>query len=108
MEWKRHTKTASREASRSVETEADRRRQARRPLEGEVRLWIDDPAPVEFTGRLVDYSANGFRARHRRAALHSGQEVRFSHSEAEGRARVVWNRILQPHVESGFLILPRR
>jgi hypothetical protein len=53
----------------------------------------------------VDYSNSGFRAVHNCAALHSGQEVEFRHAVAVGRARVMWNRITDDRVETGFLVL---
>ncbi len=58
-----------------------------------------------FLGSLVDYSRRGFRAVHPQTSLSAGQSVRFLHSFGEGRALVMWNRILERHVESGFLIL---
>jgi hypothetical protein len=54
---------------------------------------------------LVDYSHNGFRAIHAYAALHAGQVVDFQHAIAGGRARVMWNRIMDDRVETGFLVL---
>ena len=85
--------------------DAERRRETRNPARGEVSLFLDDPKPLEIRGRLFDCSDHGFRAAHDRTALCAGQEVRFRHARANGRARVVWNRILAEHVESGFLIL---
>jgi hypothetical protein len=38
------------------------------------------------------------------AALTAGQYVAFAHVEAKGRARVVWTRILDDSVESGFVV----
>ncbi|MBI3697222.1 MAG: hypothetical protein HY238_20600 [Acidobacteria bacterium] len=70
-----------------------------------MRLFLQDPEPVEIEGRLLDYSNGGFRVAHRHSVLRAGQEVRFRHLRAEGKARVVWNRILAQRVESGFLIL---
>jgi hypothetical protein len=52
----------------------------------------------------VDVSASGFRMIHECPALTAGQFVEFSHFEAEGRARVVWTRILANAVESGFVL----
>jgi len=53
----------------------------------------------------LDYSTNGFRAEHPYAALHTGQEVEFQHPVAVGRARVMWNRIADDRVETGFLVI---
>jgi hypothetical protein len=38
------------------------------------------------------------------SALTAGQYVAFEHVEAKGRARVVWTRILDDSIESGFVI----
>jgi hypothetical protein len=70
-----------------------------------VRLVFSDPAPQEVRGELVDVSDSGFRAWHKCAILRLGQEVDFAHPNAHGRARVMWNRILPDHVESGFVVL---
>lgn len=85
----------------------DRRREERQTASGEVSLLLEDPEPLLIQGRLSDWSANGFRAAHDRTSLCAGQEVRFRHATAQGRARVVWNRILAEHVESGFLVLDK-
>ncbi len=86
-------------------TPADRRSERRYRGHGPLKLSFDDPAPQEITGRLVDYSNNGFRAVHAYAALHTGQEVFFQHAVAGGKARVMWNRIADDRVETGFLVL---
>lgn len=81
----------------------ERRREGRYPGAGEVRLWANDPAQ-EVRGNLLDISAGGFRASHGYSGLSVGTEVRFRHAAAEGRARVIWNRILPEGVETGFLV----
>jgi hypothetical protein len=43
---------------------------------------------------------------HSSTDLLRGLVVEFSHASAKGSARVVWNRILENRVETGFLILP--
>ena len=53
----------------------------------------------------MDVSASGFRMTHEYAALEAGQIVEFSHIEAAGRARVVWTRIADARVETGFLVV---
>ena len=83
----------------------ERRRTQRTRLNGEVVLHFDDPDPIEVRGRLVDFSSEGFRAVHHHKALHTGQQVAFCHSIAQGSARVVWTRVLGDRVETGFLIL---
>ena len=53
----------------------------------------------------MDYSTNGFRAIHTYVALHTGQVVEFKHAVADGKARVMWNRIAGDKVESGFFVI---
>jgi hypothetical protein len=84
----------------------DRRRHLRREFSGHIRLWLDDPLPFEFAGRMMDISAGGFRATHAFPGLAAGQRVRFHHAEGAGFARVVWTRILAGHVETGFMLDP--
>jgi hypothetical protein len=84
---------------------ADRRSERRHRGEGPLKLSFEDPERQEITGRLVDYSTSGFRAVHAYAALHAGQIVDFRHAIAGGRARVMWNRISDGSVETGFLVL---
>lgn len=86
-------------------TGAERRSELRHQADGPLTLSFDDPSQIEITGRLLDYSKSGFRATHGYAALHTGQLVRFQHVEAAGQARVMWNRIADDRVESGFLIV---
>jgi len=84
---------------------ADRRSERRYRGQGPLKLSFDDPSPQEVVGRLVDYSKNGFRAVHEYAALHTGQVVDFEHAIAGGKARVMWNRIADDRVETGFLVI---
>jgi hypothetical protein len=84
---------------------ADRRTERRYRGQGPLRLSFDDPSPQEIVGRLLDYSKSGFRAVHEYAALHTGQVVAFQHAIAGGKARVMWNRIADDQVESGFLVI---
>ena len=84
---------------------ADRRSERRYPAKGPLKLSFEDPSRQEITGRLVDYSKSGFRAIHAYAALHAGQVVTFQHAIAGGKARVMWNRIADDRVETGFLVL---
>jgi hypothetical protein len=80
----------------------ERRREPRRPAEGEIRIWIGADA---LRARLLDSSRHGFRIEHGRPDLCSGCEVRFQHASASGRARLIWNHIQAGKVESGFLVL---
>jgi hypothetical protein len=83
----------------------DRRAEPRHNAEGQVRLTFDEPVHQEISGTLLDYSNSGFRAFHHCSDLHAGQVVQFEHVVASGTARVIWNRILPEHVESGFLVV---
>jgi hypothetical protein len=82
----------------------ERRKEPRVPADGELTLYIDDPAPAEVRGRLVDVSRSGFRARHGYPRFEPGQPVRVRHPVSAGRARVMWNRILEDRVETGLLL----
>ena len=83
---------------------AERRAEPRYPASGEVSLWQDSPHAV-FSGRLLDIASTGFRARHGRLALTSGESVNFVFSGRSGVARAAWTRILDGEAETGFQIL---
>jgi hypothetical protein len=83
----------------------ERRAEARRAAHEEVTLWLNGSALTTVSGRLVDIAKSGFRARHHSPALLPGHIVDFQLGGVNGRARVVWTRIVAEHVESGFLIL---
>jgi hypothetical protein len=89
----------------TVMAAADRRAERRYRGEGALKLSFEDPSPQEIVGRLLDYSKSGFRAVHAYAALHTGQVVAFQHAIAGGKARVMWNRIADDRVETGFFVL---
>jgi hypothetical protein len=84
------------------------RREERRQADGAVRVRYANPRPVEIEGRLVDISKSGFRMAHNCVTLVSGQVVEFSHLEASGKARVMWNRVVEERVETGFLVVGAR
>lgn len=89
-----------------AETHFEKRSEPRLPAQGEVILRLEVPGfPPEIRGELLDVSARGFRACHDCTALSTGQDLAFRHAAASGRARVVWNRIVEGRVESGFLLL---
>jgi len=88
-------------------TGPEKRREERREASGRVQIRFSDPAPKQIEGRLVDVSASGFRMAHDFASLGAGQLVEFSHIEAHGHARVMWNRIIENRVETGFLVIGR-
>jgi hypothetical protein len=84
----------------------ERRRKPRREVQGVVFLHIlnSDLRSEPIRAFLIDLSASGFRASHTSKELCSGQEVTFFHDAGEGRARLVWTRIVGQSVESGFLV----
>jgi hypothetical protein len=84
---------------------AEQRTEVRKPTHGEVLFVLDAPDSGQFRGNLIDYSTRGFRAAHPHTSLSAGQQIHFRHAFGEGRALVMWNRILERHVESGFLIV---
>jgi len=83
----------------------EKRREVRRQASGAVRIRFGSPQATEIEGQLVDVSLSGFRMSHHFVALASGQLVEFSHVEAAGRARVMWNRVVGDRVETGFLVV---
>jgi hypothetical protein len=86
----------------------EKRRELRQPAEGPVLVNFSNPQPMEILGELIDVSPSGFRMTHSNQSLHSGQMVEFSHPLAVGAARVMWNRIMDQRVETGFLIVTTR
>jgi hypothetical protein len=89
-----------------VDSYLEKRREPRMPAEGRLTICpLDGTRLPAFEGRLMDLSHHGFRAAHDFRGLMPGQEVDFQHESGSGRARVVWNRILGPSVETGFFIL---
>jgi hypothetical protein len=83
----------------------ERRKEDREAADAELTLVVDDPFPAEVRGRLMDISRGGFRACHAYLRFEPGQQVRFRHPASQGQARVMWNRILNDRVETGFLVL---
>ena len=86
----------------------EKRREVRQPAEGPVLVNFANPQPMEILGELMDVSPSGFRMAHANQSLQSGQLVGFSHSLAIGTARVMWNRIMDHRVETGFRIVTTR
>jgi hypothetical protein len=85
---------------------SDRRSEPRRPVSGDVHLRQLGTLAGSFSGQLIDIAATGFRARHNRLTLASGQMVEFEMKSSAGLARVVWTRIVDGEAEAGFRILP--
>lgn len=90
-----------------MQSPVDRRKEPRSPAEETVALFVDEPRAELIRGHLMDMSSSGFRANHTFTSLRSGQQVHFRHSRAEGKAVVMWNRIMDGSVESGFFIVGR-
>jgi hypothetical protein len=86
-------------------TVREKRREERRQASGVVHIRFSDPQPLEIEGHLMDISSSGFRMTHGFQSLEAGQLVEFSHIEARGHARVMWNRIVEQRVETGFLVI---
>ena len=82
----------------------DRRREPRAAARGEVELFLDHASGDSVVARLLDVSANGFRAAHDCADLHTGLEVEFQHPHGSGRARIMWNRVVEGRWETGFFV----
>jgi hypothetical protein len=89
----------------SSDSSLDHRRELRRAANGPVTVRFGDQKISEVQGRLVDVSAGGFRMAHECITLETGQTVEFSHAEASGNAKVVWNRIVDQRVETGFFVV---
>ncbi|MGH9592476.1 MAG: PilZ domain-containing protein [Bryobacteraceae bacterium] len=85
----------------------EKRREPRQSAHGPVRIHFDNPQSIEIQGQLVDVSASGFRMSHAYSSLEAGQTVNFLHAGAKGVARVMWNRILDRAVETGFLVVSK-
>jgi hypothetical protein len=83
----------------------NRRKHERHPAQGSVRFFSDGLAE-DISGEMLDISESGFRASHNYPALSGGEVVRFQHASREGRAKVVWTRIVSGRAESGFLFVP--
>jgi len=86
----------------------EKRQEIRQPAEGPVLVNFSNPQPMEILGELMDVSSSGFRMAHANQSLQAGQMVGFSHGLAIGIARVMWNRILDHRVETGFRIVAAR
>jgi len=93
-------------ATDSQVTETDeRRREPRFRASGDVRLLIGGPHSLAVPGRIVDVSQHGMRVVHMYAALTSGTMLKIEAGPEMYTARVVWNRISEDGVESGFYLL---
>jgi hypothetical protein len=84
---------------------SEKRREHRREGSGMVHVCFSNPQKQDIEGQLMDVSSSGFRMAHAYSSLATGQLVEFAHVEAKGRARVIWNRIVDGKVETGFLVV---
>ena len=97
------SKSAVRFASGVLENE-DQRAEGRVPTSGEVKVLIDGPHPLAIPARVLDISEHGMHVEHMYAALTSGMTVEIDSGAVKMAARVVWNRINNDRVESGFYL----
>jgi hypothetical protein len=89
----------------SESARTDRRREPRQAATGPVTISVTNGVVRTFEGELVDLSASGFRIAHAEQSLERGADVEFRHEHAQGKARVVWNRLSDGRAETGFVIL---
>lgn len=92
-------------AEHSSVRQHERRRKPRETAKGVIVFNLRQPDSSNILGFLLDMSVSGFKAAHRFKELSPGQEIAFRHNAGEGLARVIWTRIQDESVESGFLIL---
>lgn len=86
--------------------ELERRSEARNASEGELLLLLEGPAQRRIRVRLIDISARGLRIAHDCVELATGQTLRVpAASGCEMLVQVVWNRVVDGHVESGLMWL---
>ena len=93
--------TDSKATESTVAQAAENRREPRYSASGVVTIETDD---LQIQGELVDVSDSGFRMEHSSPLLKSGARVKFTHPQGSGNARVVWNRIMNGHTQTGFYI----
>ncbi len=85
--------------------QSEARKEPRRPATGSVSVAFRNPIEVSIEGVLIDLSDSGFRMAYKGTRLEPGQIVDYRYDGSSGRARVVWNRVVDQRVETGFLIL---
>lgn len=87
-----------------VDTGDERRSEPRLTASGLVQLHLPGPGKVVIPGRLRDRSTHGMRVGHMYPALESGTTITIEEDGRRFPARVVWNRISEDGVESGFYV----
>jgi len=85
--------------------QVERRCEERHAAGGPVRLELLSPPHRIVIGTLLEVSLGGFRTAHSDHDLAPGLKVHFLHSFDAGEAVVVWTRLVEDQVMSGFLIL---
>ncbi|MFN0101532.1 MAG: PilZ domain-containing protein [Bryobacteraceae bacterium] len=93
------------EAKSAVIESDERRGEQRFNATGEVHLLIGGPQALSIRGRILDVSEHGMRVEHMYPALTSGLMLQIESGSTQYTARVVWNRIKDDTVESGFYLL---
>lgn len=84
----------------------DRRVEDRQVTEGEALVVPSDFGMPPVEGKLLDANDQGFRIKYDNPSpLFSGQEVHFLLPESAGLARVIWTRVVDGRMESGFLVV---
>ena len=83
----------------------ERRKEVREEAKGELKIVVPLPRRLEIKGILADVSFSGFRAKHAYPAFSVGQKVEILLRDDGAPALVVWNRIFEEHVETGFFVL---
>src|ERR1019366_4931974 len=81
------------------QTVLDQRMKPQFACRGQARLDLQGGA-VELKGDLIDVSTHGFRVSFAHPAPATGTEMEFSHQFFRGRARVMWTRQAEGHMES--------
>ena len=83
----------------------ERRGETRHPADATLQLRQAGVLAGTFIGHVLDTSATGFRLRHGRLGLTSGQVVEFELEGKSAQARAMWTRIVGSEAETGFHIL---
>lgn len=80
----------------------DRRRKPRQSTQGTVLLRDENNPSVRVLAQLINVTESGFSASHYHREFAIGQVLKF---QEWFRAQVVWTRVVDDHVETGFQIL---
>ena len=83
----------------------ERRAEPRHAASGAVQMRQSSQMGERFEGQLLDTAASGFRVRHNRLTLASGEVVHFEFGQRSGLAQAVWTRIVNGCAETGFHIV---